>query len=44
MSDHTRIEELISIRSLGGLDPDDRSLLERLMDEHGEGCRECRLL
>jgi hypothetical protein len=44
MSDHARIEELISIRSLGGLDLDDRSLLDRLMEEHGEGCEECRLL
>jgi anti-sigma-K factor RskA len=44
MSDHARIEELISIRSLGGLDLDDRLLLDRLMEEHGETCEECRLL
>jgi anti-sigma-K factor RskA len=44
MMDHERIEELISIRSLGGLDPDDESLLERLMEEHGDACEECRLL
>jgi anti-sigma-K factor RskA len=42
--DHERIEELISIRSLGGLDPDDEFLLERLMEEHGDACEECRLL
>ena len=44
MRDHERIEELISIRSLGGLDLEDRSLLERLMEEHGEWYQECRLL
>jgi anti-sigma-K factor RskA len=44
MRDHERIEELISIRSLGGLDPDDESLLERLLEEHGDACEECRLL
>jgi anti-sigma-K factor RskA len=44
MRDHERIEELISIRSLGGLDLDDESLLERLLEEHGDACDECRLL
>ena len=44
MRDHERIEELISIRSLGGLDLDDESLLERLLEEHGDACEECRLL
>jgi hypothetical protein len=44
MRDHERIEELISIRSLGGLDLDDESLLERLMEEHGDACEECRVL
>lgn len=44
MSDHGRIEELISIRALDGLDLDDRLLLERLMGKHGEACEQCRLL
>jgi anti-sigma-K factor RskA len=44
MREHERIEELISIRSLGGLDLDDESLLERLLEEHGDACEECRLL
>jgi anti-sigma-K factor RskA len=44
MRDHERIEELISIRSLGGLDLDDESLLERFLDEHGDACEVCRLL
>jgi anti-sigma-K factor RskA len=42
--DHERIEELISVRALGGLDPDDEAALRREMAEHGESCAECRRL
>jgi hypothetical protein len=38
---HALIEELLAIRSLGGLDVDDAALLDREMAEHGE-CEECR--
>jgi hypothetical protein len=41
--DHTVIEELLAIRSLGGLDGDDEALLERELASHGD-CEECRLL
>ena len=44
MRDHTRIEELIAIRSIGGLDPQERAELERLMASHGPDCEECRRL
>ena len=39
--DHALIEELLAVRSLGGLDGDDAVLLDREMAEHGdcEGCR-----
>lgn len=40
--DHALIEELLAVRSLGGLDGDDPSLLDREMAEHGEDCEECR--
>jgi len=39
--DHTLIEELLAVRSLGGLDGDDAALLDREMAEHGD-CEECR--
>ncbi len=41
--DHTVIEELLAIRSLGGLDGDDVELLERELASHGD-CEECRRL
>jgi hypothetical protein len=41
--DHTVIEELLAIRSLGGLDGDDVGLLERELASHGD-CEECRRL
>ena len=41
--DHTVIEELLAIRSLGGLDGDDTALLERELASHGD-CEECRRL
>jgi anti-sigma-K factor RskA len=44
MRDHTRIEELIAIRSIGGLDPQEQAELERLMASHGPDCEECRRL
>lgn len=44
MRDHTRIEELIAARALGGLDPADAEELARARAEHGPGCLECRRL
>ena len=44
MRDHERIEELIAIRSLSGLDPQEQAELERLMASHGPDCEECRRL
>jgi Anti-sigma-K factor rskA len=41
--DHTVIEELLAIRSLGGSDGDDVALLERELASHGD-CDECRRL
>jgi Anti-sigma-K factor rskA len=41
---HETIEELIAVRSLGGLDPDDLAHLEELMTAHGPSCRDCRRL
>jgi anti-sigma-K factor RskA len=44
MSDHELIEELISVRALGGLDADDEAELRRAMAAHGAACAECRRL
>ena len=44
MRDHTRIEELLAIRSIGGLDPLEEAELEREMASHGPDCQECRRL
>lgn len=44
MRSHERIEELIAIRSIGGLEPEERAELEREMASHGPDCRECRRL
>lgn len=41
--DHAVIEELLAIRSLGGLDGDDGPLLESELASHGD-CEECRRL
>lgn len=41
--DHGRIEELLAVRALGGLDGDDHDLLERELADHGD-CAECREL
>jgi hypothetical protein len=42
MRDHSRIEELLAIRAIGGLDPQDEAELEREMASHGPDCPECR--
>jgi hypothetical protein len=42
--DHSRIEEMLAVRALGGLDGDDVAALEREMSEHGRDCPECRRL
>ena len=39
--DHALIEELLAVRSLGGLDGDDAKSLDREMAAHGD-CAECR--
>ena len=39
--DHSLIEELMAAEALGGLDDDDRELLERERASHGD-CAECR--
>jgi len=44
MRDHERIEELIAIRSIGGLDPQEQAELEREMASHGPDCEDCRRL
>jgi hypothetical protein len=41
--DHALIDELLAIRSLGGLDGDDADLLEDELTAHGD-CDECRRL
>lgn len=41
--DHVEIEELLAVRSLGGLDGDDVERLERRLASHGD-CEECRRL
>jgi len=42
MTDHERIEELLAVRALGGLEPGDAVELEREMASHGPACAECR--
>ncbi len=44
MRDHERIEELIAIRALGGLQPADEAALRDEMASHGPDCEECRTL
>ena len=41
MTDHERIEELLAVRALGGLDGDDEAELERALAGHGSDCLEC---
>lgn len=42
--DHERIEELIVLRALGGLEPGDAEALEREQAAHGLDCTECARL
>jgi len=42
--DHTVIEGLMAVDALGGLDGDDRALLERERGSHGADCPECAVL
>ena len=42
--DHSEIEELLAVRALGGLEPDEERALERAMAEHGPDCEVCRRL
>ena len=42
--DHELIEELIAVRSLGGLEPADEQRLREAMASHGPDCEECRRL
>jgi anti-sigma-K factor RskA len=42
--DHTQIEELLAVRALGGLDPEDEVALQRAMAAHGPDCEECERL
>jgi hypothetical protein len=44
MRDHARIEELLAVGALGGLEPADIDLLERERAQHGPGCEECARL
>ena len=44
MRSHERIEELIAIRSIVGLEPEEQAELEREMSSHGPDCEECRRL
>ncbi len=44
MRSHERIEELIVVRSIGTLEPEDAAELEREMAAHGPDCEECRRL
>jgi anti-sigma-K factor RskA len=40
---HDRIEELLAVRALGGLDGEDVADLDRMLADHGD-CEECRAL
>jgi anti-sigma-K factor RskA len=44
MIDHDRIEELLAIDALDGLDPDDAVALAQARASHGAGCEECARL
>ena len=41
MRDHTEIEELLALESLGGIEAADRARLAAAMAEHGPSCAEC---
>ena len=42
--DHTRIEELLAVDALGGLEAADEAALRAEMAEHGPDCETCRRL
>ena len=42
--DHSVIEELMAVEALGGLDGEDRDLLDRERAAHGKACPECLAL
>ena len=44
MKDHTRIEELLALDVLDGLDGDDTDELRRALKDHGPACAECASL
>jgi len=44
MRDHERIEELMAVRALGGIEPAEEEALRREMADHGPDCAECRRL
>jgi len=44
MKDHARIEELLALDALGGLDGADTDELRRALDDHGQACAECAAL
>jgi Anti-sigma-K factor rskA len=44
MIDHDRIEELIAVDALDGLDPEDAETLAEARAAHGPGCEECARL
>jgi len=44
MRDHGRIEELIAVRALDGLDGEEAEVLAAEMASHGPSCEECRRL
>jgi hypothetical protein len=44
MKDHTQIEELLSLRALGAIEPQDEALLRAEMADHHQPCEECRRL
>jgi hypothetical protein len=41
---HARVEELVAVHALGGLEEEERGELLREMARHGTDCRECRTL
>jgi anti-sigma-K factor RskA len=44
MMDHERVEELLTLDALGGLESEDAEALARDLAEHGPDCRECARL
>jgi anti-sigma-K factor RskA len=44
MTDHERIEELLTLETLGGLENEEAENLARALEEHGPDCAECAQL